>query len=44
MTSPIPGIMFGRVDRYQIVEPRWVEVPKRVMNRALYTYVAEDGR
>ncbi|KAM3497494.1 hypothetical protein MY10362_009155 [Beauveria mimosiformis] len=44
VASPLEGIRFGDVDMHEMVPMGWVELPRRVMNRARYMYVAEDGK
>jgi hypothetical protein len=44
VASPLPGIKFGDIVEFVLEDAGWVEIPKRVMERALFTYVAEDGR
>lgn len=44
VASPLPSIEFGDLDQYGVVPRGWVEIPRRVMNRARFAYVAEDGK
>ncbi|KAF5608102.1 uncharacterized protein FSUBG_4926 [Fusarium subglutinans] len=41
----MPGIKFGKIDKYVIAAPGWeIEIPRRVMDWALFTYLAEYGK